>query len=452
MRPATDVGVAGACRGLAAAARRGAGVALLAAALGGCATAPTAPPPARLDFPSPTSGPGAPELDTATAKTIESGWSSLSRGDAAAARASADRAGAGPASRLLQLQADIVAGGTDTAPALEQLAEEQPLYAAAWLTLSTAAESAGNEVAALSAADRGASLWPAERWQKRATDLRRRWVGDRVASAERLLAEGSPSAAVGVLEPALEIEPDNRAARLVEARAFSALGQPDRAEAALSGLPRDREVVLLAGDIAEVRGDRNAAIRIYSSLEEDPEATLKAIALAEADADWLTAMTLYERLPDSRPEKAQGLRASKLRWRISVMPEHVHEALEAAELDRAGLAVVLVTLAPRVETLPGGQVPLLSDIVDMPSQREIVTAARIGIMDADRLERRFDPERPVTALETRAAVNALARALELTPPRWCGEEGGGDCIRIDSPVSGREVADIVIQMLAEEMQ
>ncbi len=421
-----------------------------ALALAGCATAPPAAPPERLPFPSPADGPGAPELDKQAAKLLEAGWRALVHGDAAAARAGAAEAGANPASRLLELQTRVVAGGPDPTPDLAELAAENPDYAAGWLTLSAAAEAADQEAMALDAAERGAELWPATRWQERARDLRRRFIGDRVDSAERLFGEGRPDAAVEALAPALAIEPDNRSALLVKARSLTALGDLDRAEAALTGLPRDREVILLAGDIAEARGDRSAAIRIYSSLEDDPEALLRAIGLAEEDEDWLTAMNLYGELPDRRPEKAPGLRAAKLRWRVSVMPDYVREALDADPLDRAGLAVILVSLAPRVATMPGGQVPLLSDIVDMPSQREILTAARLGLLDTDPLEPRFDPHRAATPREVRTAVTRLGRLLDTAVPNWC-DGPAGDCVQLESPISGERVAEIVIDMVAEEI-
>ena len=260
-----------------------------------------------------------------------------------------------------------------------------PEYAAAWLTLSVAAERADNEGLALQAAERGASLWPDKRWVERTQSLRRRWIDDRVEAANTLFASGDPRASLTTLEPALALDPNNRDAILLQARSLIAVDSLDTAEAVLAGLPRDRDVVLLSGSIAESRGDAAAAIRIYSSLPGDPEATLMAIALAEEEESWQTAMELFSSLPDDHPEKASGLRAAKLRWRVSVMPDYVREALSASDMNRSDLAVVIVTLAPVVETLPSNQVPLLSDIVDMPSQSEIITAARLGLIDIDRL-------------------------------------------------------------------
>ena len=64
----------------------------------------------------------------------------------------------------------------------------------------------------------------------------------------------------------------------------------------------------------------------------------------------------------------------------------------AEDLTRGDLAVVLVSVLPRLETLPGGAVPVMSDIVDHPGQREIITVVRLGIMNADRRGHLFYPD------------------------------------------------------------
>jgi len=417
--------------------------------LGGCATTPAGAPEVRLDFPSPDSGPGRPALDKPEQRHIADGWQALRRGDAAAARASAAQAGVTQASRLLELQAALVAGDHST-KGLEALTGTAPDYAAAWLTLSVAAEGDANEGLALRAAERGADLWPDARWVDRYQTLRQRWVGDRVLTATTLYEQGDPDAALDALEPALALDPRDRGALLVQTRALIALNQLDRAESVLAGLPRDRDVVLIAASIAEARGDSSAAIRIYSSLRNDPDAMLMAVALAEQQGDWQTAMDLYSALPDDRPEKAPGLRAAKLRWRVSVMPPYVRDALSADEMNRSDLAVALVTLTPAVETMPGGQVPLLSDIVDMPSQQEIVTAARLGLIDIDRLERRFYPLRPVTEEEVRTSISRLCKLLGIAAPQWCGDSQSDQCLSFTQPITGNQVVDVLIGLAAEE--
>ncbi len=420
------------------------------ASMSGCATAPPASAPARLDFPSPDTGPGRPAIDRGVQRDIDAGWNDLLRGDAAAARKSAARVGTGPTAELLGLQATIVADDGDPIPGLRRMTDAQPDYAAVWITLSVAAEKADNEAVALAAADHGADLWPDERWENRAEQLHQRWVDDRVSSARSLYEAEQPTGALDTLAPALALEPDNHPAVLLQARILIALDEPDRAEAALASLPRDDDVVRLSGNIAESRGDLNAALRIYASLPNDPEATMLAIGIAEAQGEWSTAMNLWSALPEDMPEKATGLSKAKLRWRLSVMPDYVHEALDSTNLNRAGLAVILVSLAPQLETQPGGAVPLLSDIMDLPSQREILTAVRLGLIDSDQLDHRFNPDRPVAAGEVHSAIDRMSGLLTLDRPHWCTNGDDSPCTSLDPPISGQRVAGIVITLVARE--
>jgi hypothetical protein len=275
-------------------------------------------------------------------------------------------------------------------------------------------------------------------------------VDDRVSSAQHLYEAEQPTGAMETLAPALALEPNNHPAVLLQARIFIALDDPDRAEAALASLPRDDDVVRLSGNIAESRGDLNAALRIYASLPEDPEAMMLAIGIAETLGEWSTAMNLWSALPEDMPEKTPGLNRAKLQWRLSVMPEYVHEAVGSTPLDRAGLAVILVSLAPQLETLPGGAVPLLSDIMDLPSQREILTVVRLGLIDSDQLDHRFNPDRAVTAGEVRTAIDRLSGLLALDHPHWCTNGDNSPCTSLDPPISGQRVAGIVITLLARE--
>ena len=417
----------------------------------GCASAPTTAPLTRLDFPAPDAGPGHPELSRNDKELIDKGWRALRSGDAATARASATTVSASSAAELLSLQAAMVAGGDSPIARLNQLTTTHPEYAAAWLTLSVAAEDSSDEAVALESASRGAELWPDKRWIEREELLYQRWVGDRIETGLEFYESEDAEAAIEAIEPALALEPDNRDAVILKARALIFLEQPDRAEAVLAGQPRDPEIIRLSGNIAEARGDLSAAMRIYSSLPDDPEAILRGVGIAEGQGDWLTAMNLYRTLPDEQPEKGPGLRRAKLRWRVSVMPEYVQEAVEAPELNRSQLAVVMVSLAPRVETMAGGQVPLLSDVMTLPSQKEILTAARLGLIESDQFLHRFHPERPVTADEVRFAVDNLGLLLDLGGPHWCAEEiDDQPCAEMEEPVSGERVVGIVLEMVTRE--
>ena len=422
----------------------------LLVALTGCAPSPSLQPPTHLDFPAPDTGPGRPTIERSAQRHIEEGWKALERGDVEAARAAAGRAGSGPAAWLLELQAATVAGVDDPIPGLQEMVQTSPQYAAAWLTLSVAAEEGGRESIAFDAARRGADLWPDDRWVRRATALHRRWVGDRIDSARNEFQADRPDDALSTLTPVLAIEPGNRDAVFLQVDALVALGEFQRAEDSLAALPPDPEVLRHAGGVAEARGDLIAAMEIYSSIEGDPEALLLAAAVAETQGAWQEAMDFYAALPPDWPERDTNLRLAKVRWRLSVMPTYVQDAMASPELDRGELAVVLVSLAPRLETLPGGQVPLLSDIMDLPSQREILTAVRLDLLDTDLLEHRFFPDRTASESEIRHAVTTLTGLLGLDTPKFCGADTAAPCTTLEAPVAGQAVAGIVLNLMERE--
>jgi thioredoxin-like negative regulator of GroEL len=417
--------------------------------LGGCASAPPVVTTDQLDFPSPLAGPGRPEVEDGVAREIGDGWEALARGDLDAAASAAQQTRSNPAGRLLALQTSVMTDKAGTVSELENFVSSHPDYAAAWLTLAAAAESAGQRHTAFEAARHGSELWPIERWGKRSRRLQSLWVDEPIAEATRLIENDQAEAALEKLDSVLTVDPGNRDAILVRAEVLIATGELDRAEAALSALTRDDDVALLAGRIAEERGDTAAAMRIYSTLPGNIEATTSGIAIAEQEGDWLTAMNLYDALPDDEPGKAEGLRRAKLRWRLSVMPSYVQKAVHSEALDREELAVVLVSLAPRVETLAAGEVPLLSDIMQLPTQREILTAVRLGLVETDRFERLFRPHLPVSADEAQAAVTRLAALLSVDDPRWC-EGSDPPCSELSEPVSGETLATVVIDMMTRD--
>lgn len=383
----------------------------------GCETTPTVAPGMTLDLPAPYSGPGCPDLESSALRQVEKGWRALQRGDANSARAAARRAGTGEVASLLAQQAAVELADGDPLPVLEVLVDETPGYAAAWLTLSVAAERADDEPRAYEAARRGAELWPEQRWVRRSQDLHRRWVEDRVNTATQLLDAGQAASALDALSPALDVDPSDREAILLKARALIAEGDADLAEQTLFALPQDPDSMLLQGRIAESR------------------------------SDWQIAIGLYTALPEDHLERAPSLNRAQLRWRISMMPLYVHQAMSSQELDRAGLATILVSVAPQLETMAGGEVPVMTDIMASEAQREILTAVRLGLLDADPIDRLFHPQRLVTAAETRRAIDDLCDLLVVDQLPWCSSGAEGRCIDLAQPVGGARVTGLVIGLV-----
>jgi tetratricopeptide (TPR) repeat protein len=390
--------------------------ALVATAIG-CAPATTPVQTAvDLDFPSPMSGPGVGVLTKTQSRHIDHGWRALASGDVVEAEARAQRAGQIPPAQLLAYQVMLTEGEVDVTGELEAFCGANREFAAAWITLSVAAERTGSEATALSAARHGASLWDAEPWSRRADDLYQRWVTDRIQRSRELFEQGEFEAAMDELGNAQELDADRTDIHFLEAEILVASGRLDEAEEILGSLPNDPETLLLRGHIAERKGD------------------------------WQRAMDSYSDLPPGHPDRAAALERAQIRWRLSVLPAYAQRSLNAAELTRADLAVALVSVQPRLETLPGGDVPVISDIVDHPGQREIVTVVRLGIMTSDRRAHRFHPDRPVDADAVRESIERSSGLLGLPNPTWCGDNAGrsANCYSIPSPPSGEAVVGIVL--------
>ncbi len=373
-----------------------------------------------LDFPSPLAGPGVPPIKKAQQRKIERGWRELLAGDPAESLNRAIRAGEVAPAGLLVLQIHHTQGEAGTTDKLAAFCEEHPDYAAAWITLSVAAEAVGSEVIALAAARRGAELWPEPPWGDRAADLYRRWVDDRIAEARKFFDDGDPSAALAELEAADALEPGHADSLVLAAEIFFADGRIDEAEGLLERVPDDPDAQFFTGEIAEGRGD------------------------------WQSAMEHYSSLPTDYPGRNAALERAQIRWRLALLPRYARAAMTAEELTRGDLAVVLVSVLPRVETLAGGAVPVMSDIVDYPGQREVITVVRLGIMDADRRGHLFYPDLPVTMEIVREAIQRAMALLGGSAPVWCtqGDVVGSGCTSIPSPPSGGAIINAVLDSMS----
>jgi tetratricopeptide (TPR) repeat protein len=370
-----------------------------------------------VDLPGPLDGPGHPDLKRRDEKRIAKAVDRLRAGDLEDAAKVAGKAGEGPARRLLDLQIRMAGPAEPPVEDLEQLCAGQPGYAAAWATLTVAAERAGDEATALAAARRSGTLWPDSPWATAAEELERRWIDDRADEARSLSAAGRTDEALELVERALELEPSNRDSLLTKADLLIEDGRVEDADA------------------------------ILRAMRDDPGATIRRARIAERNGELSAAMALYTAVPAGMEDRDAALRRVQLAWRRQNLPTYVQEALASEQLTRAGLAVLLVGLLPEANAVGGGQVPLLSDIVELPSQREVLTAVRIGLLDVDRVEHLFHPERVVDPDEVRYALDRLNTLLGRKPPDWCAVDGpeSSDCIALTSPVSGAAVADAVLR-------
>jgi tetratricopeptide (TPR) repeat protein len=376
----------------------------------GSAVSETATP-----LPNPLAGPGVGEISKSQRKKIDRGWRSRIDGDVEKSRKRMSAVSELPAAQLLELQLRRDEGADVTA-SLHSFCLAHPDYAVAWVTLSVAAEETEHEALALDAAVRVKKLWPTSSWAARADALHARWVDDRITSARSMVEARELDTAIATLDAALALDPGRHDAALLKARIYLVDDKSSAAEEILVELLEVPEAVYLRGTIAEERGD------------------------------WQTAMDLYTALPASHPQRVAAIDRARTQWRLTLLPHHAKAAMNSTEVTRGELAVLLTSLLPRLKTLPGGDVPVMSDIVDHPGHREIITVVRLGIMHADRRDHLFLPHAPIGAEAVRDAINRARTILGLPSLRWCRSPDmvGSDCHSISTPPSGGSVVRAVL--------
>jgi len=390
----------------------------LLALLAACATSPPASHHAAAPpFPSPLSGPGVPAADSTVRRHVDRGWRELLGGRLDAARLQAQKAGGNPAAQLLNLQAQVMEAPGDALDGLEDLVAAKPGYASAWITLSYAAEETGREARALEAARKSAGLWGSPKWLQRVAQLEDRWIGSRLAQASNAIESGEWQRAAELANATRAIDEHNRQAELILARAEMGMGNDEAALSLLGRLPGDPDAILLKGEIAERR------------------------------KEWSRALELYQQLPLTDPRREPALERAKRRWRIANLPLYVQAALNSSALTRNDLAILTANLLPELMALPPKNVQVISDIVDLPSQREIVTMVAAGLMRADPIEHTFEPDGPLSASETRRILEGAIRLTGRRAPVWCdGAPRETGCFSLSDPPSGQEVAAVLIAM------
>jgi hypothetical protein len=243
-----------------------------------------------------------------------------------------------------------------------------------------------------------------------------RWIDDRLDAAENARSSGELDDALTLIGAARVHDPDRPRALLLKAEVLYDSGRPDESETVLTGIADLPESLGLLGRIAEDR------------------------------QDWQSAMEAYSALPEDDPVRTTALERVQIRWRLTMLPSYAQSAMASAELTRSELAVIVVSARPQLETMPGGSIPVMSDIVDHPGQREIITVVRLGLMSADQIGHLFYPDRKVETDAVRKVIRQTRALLGLDPLIWCGEPNvvGSGCTSISSPPRGGDVVSAVL--------
>ncbi len=371
-------------------------------------------------FPSPLEGPGVPGAPEAVRSAVADGWNALRTAGPDAALTASRRAGKHPLAVLLAYQAAYAGGASNLTGPLETLCNDHPDWASAWLTLSFAAEREGQTGTALHAAETAARSWPDPRWTDRASRLRSAWDRPLTGLDHQALEQDDPTTALAALDELAASGVENDELNFLRARALARLG-------------RDRE-----------------AREILRRLPETPESLALAASLAEREGDWSEALHLYSELPESWPGRARDLRRVKLLWRLDNMPPDVRTAFDVPHLDRARLATILVALVPEIETANLHPVPVMTDVVGIPEQREVIAVVRAGLMKPVGSEKAFHPEWPVSPDLAAEVIARLASFLHRPLPASCGQTPTPDCLGLKDPVSGEMARAAIWSILFPE--
>jgi len=233
----------------------------------------------------------------------------------------------------------------------------------------------------------------------------------------------------------------------VEGRNTEVISQPEagQAETTFAELVR-------ASEAADLTATLTGGLELIGlGRSGDPGALLTFGHIAEGRHDWETAMRLYQLLPADNPQRTASLLRIRLQWRLSNLQECARQSIASPRLTRSELAILLVSLAPQLEAAGGGSSPVMSDIIELPCYRRVLTAVRLGLLNFDHLEHRFFPSRAARPEEVRSAVAGLCHILDLKPPVWCGQaETTAGCTLLSVPVRGEQVAMMVSRLTEEE--
>lgn len=396
-------------------------IAVLAALVAACATAP-APPP----LVEPQTGDARFLIDPRTGfdqpanPRFDEAWRYyLAGNDAEAEKRIAAMPGYAPAS-LLQAAIDIRAGRLDEASAI---VAKLPSWTASNVYAAELALARNDLRGAYQRYQQVAN--PPEIVATRIADIRKRLF-------DQLVATDS----IASLREALQLEPTATVARMTLVQKLLAEKNYDEARSAL-------DPILNTADV-----DR-------PDVQE---------SLAEIDVGrgrYQEAIVRYDRLArrTNDPKYLQRLNVIKDQFAAANMPPQYQRAAESDAITRADFAVILYWKVPSIRfaqnvSTPPIAVDLDNDVI---GREEMIRAIALGIFPVDAVMRRASPN---TILTAAATARAAARTLAVRGAS-CAREGGSDAQKVlaacgvndptigttpDAPVTGRFAATMAEQI------
>jgi len=360
----------------------------------GCATAPPdREPAARRDrFPLDPRE----EITAPVSDFVTSGWSALQRNDAREAlrdfeAARQESGGGGLAAQIGWIEASVLLGRFDEATA------------ACSESLGGGEATVPLLVACGEASGRGGKPVEGFRLYRRALA---RASGDRAGLKTR--AEELRIAGRGAMEAEAKLALEE--ARYAQAR--------ERIAVAIDLAPDQSALRVLAAEIEESAGDREAAFRRYrEAFEMDP----KNAALAEKVGDYAVkegdpalAVSVFDELSKADAKYRPRAEEARLAFRVANWPAPEREAAESPRLTRGSAAALVWWMFPEVREARVSSAVIASDAVARKDSRAFARAVALGLLEVDRETHRGNPDATLTRI---AAARLLVRLAGILHPK-----------------------------------
>ena len=94
----------------------------------------------------------------------------------------------------------------------------------------------------------------------------------------------------------------------------------------------------------------------------------------------------------------------------------------------------------------------MPDILNLESQRAILTVTRLSIMSPDPVEHRFLPHMRASLETIRNSIDAVSHLTGYRVPLWCrsNEMVQSECISVDDPVTGQWLTEVLLALVEED--
>jgi tetratricopeptide (TPR) repeat protein len=256
-----------------------------------------------------------------------------------------------------------------------------------------------------------------------------------VACAEARAARSDPAEALvlydralarapgrqGLRERAEEIRGKAREALVASARQELQAGNwdaaRDHANRAIAADPKNPQLRVLAAEVEQGAGDTAKALERYREALElgsaGPEVEAKIAQLALESGDEAAAVALFDALARRDPQYNDKAAEARLAFRVVNWPAPEREAAQSQRLTRADAAALVWWMVPEVREARVSTGVIASDVVSRRDSRAVTRALSLGLLDADPVTHRANPDAPITP---GAASKMLLRLLDMVRP------------------------------------